>query len=162
MRNHRITKHEKELEKTFNLKDLLKIKVITKQGLVLGKVKQIRINNTKHTLEGIVVSQGILKKKIYIGSSYIREISKDSFILNIDPSILLMKKKVLLTSGKVIGHVVKVERKDHSNEIEKLIVKSPFKKSFEIKPSHIKRLGESIILKGNYHEPRKYFWQKSG
>ena len=62
---------------------------------------------------------------------------------------------------KKIGRVKKIIREEHSNEIKELIITSPFRKKIFINPSHIKRLGESIILKQPYRVKKKYFWQKS-
>lgn|SRR3989344_9389617 len=159
--HHRITKQESALDETFNMQNSLNVRVISDSGFVVGKVSQIRIHPTKMVLEGIVVSPGFLKKPIYIGRSYIKKLSEESFILNIYPSILLKGENVLDTEGRKIGKVSEVVRKEHSNEIRELIVSSPFRKKFVITPQNIKHIGESIILKPNYHVQKKYFWQKS-
>lgn len=160
-KHHRITRSERSLEQTLNLHELLNIRVLTKKGLVLGKVSHIRLHPTKLSLEGIVVSRGVFKKDFYIGASYIQRLSNDSFILKIDPSILLKGRRVLAGNGKVVGRVKEVLRKEHSNEIKELIVSSTFRKDFSIREQDVKYFGESIILKSSHNVPKKYFWQKA-
>jgi len=159
--HHRITKRENALEDTLNLKDSLNIRVISKSGQVIGKVSQIRIHPTKMFLEGIIISRGIFKKPIYIGVSYIRRLSHESFILKVDPFVLLKGKKVLDSHGRNVGRVKDVVRKEHSNDLKEILVGSSFRKNFSINISNIKSFGESIMLKPNYHVKKKYFWEKS-
>src|SRR3989344_7338788 len=158
---HRITKRERALEDTLNLKDSLNVRVISNDGFVIGKVSQIRIHPTKMFLEGIVVSMGIFKKPIYIGASYIKRLSHESFILKINPFVLLKDKKVLDSNGRIAGKVKETIRKEYSNDIKEIVVGSPFRKNLAIEASNIKSIGESIILNPHYHVKKKYFWEKS-
>lgn len=160
-KHHRITDSELAFEETFDLSDLISTKIISKDGKMIGKVSKVLLNPKKLSLEGILIRQGVFKKPIYIGISYFDRLSKDSIILKISPSVLLKRKKVLDSEGKVIGKVKSIERKGNSNEISELIISSPLKKKFPIKMSNIKFIGKTIILKSNYNVPKKYFWQKS-
>lgn len=159
--HHRITKSEGELLSTLDLKKLLRLKVISNKGLVIGKVSQIRIHQAKMHIEGILVSRGFFKKPIYIGSSYISKFSHASFLLNVEPSVLLKGKTVINSQGEKIGKVKEIIRKEHSNQIEKLIIRSFLKKDFELKISNIKSIGNSVIINPNHHVEKKYFWKKS-
>jgi len=159
--HHLITKHESSLDTTLDLRKALGARVLSHKGLILGKVSKIRIHPTRLQIEGIVISRGIFEKPFYIGSSYIKRFSEESFILTIELSVLLKGKKVLTSNGKVIGKIKDVIRKKHSNEVDKLSIKSFLKKIFYIRLSDVQSFGESIILKSNYRVPKKYLWQKS-
>jgi|SRR3989344_1455130 len=162
LKHHRITKKEKALEETLDLKKLVHARVLSSKGQVIGKVKELRINQKTLSIEGIVVSRGFMKKPLYIGSSYFEDLSDESLILKIEPSVLLIGKKVLSSEGKVIGEVKDIERQGHTNEILDLIIKKPLRKSFIIKKSYVKYLGDSIILNSNYNGKKKHFWKKPG
>lgn len=159
--HHRITKKENSLDSTLNLSDSLKVRVISQDGLVLGKASQIRVNHKTFKIEGIMISRGFFRKPIYIGASYIKKISHKSFILSVNPSVLIKNKKVINSEGKKIGNVKKIIRREHSNSIKQIIIKAPLKKEIIIKPSQVKSFGETIILKSNYAEKSEYIWKKS-
>lgn len=162
MRKHYdITKGERLIEESLSLRDLLKIRVLSRSGYVVGKVSQIRICPTKRSIEGVLVSTGIFKRPIYIGVSYIRLISSESFILNIDPSVLLVNRTVIDSDGKKVGKVKEVKRKGHFNDIEELMVGSPLRKNVSINISEIRSLGENIVLNSAHNEKKEYFWKKS-
>jgi sporulation protein YlmC with PRC-barrel domain len=128
--HHRITSKEKALENTLDVKKLLGLRVITRSGFVLGKVKQIRINEPKVKIEGIVVSRGFFKKPVYLGLSYIRKVSSESFILKIDPVILFRGRKIIDSRGKKFGKIKRVVRKENSNEIHEFRVFKILKRLF--------------------------------
>lgn len=160
-KHHRITKQEIPLENTFNIKKSIGIRVISKNGLVLGKVLEIRMNPKKLCLEGIIVSRGIIKKPFYIGKSYIQNFTQNSAILNIDPVFLFKGRKVIDPIGRKIGTVKEIIRNDTSNELKEIKVKSFLRKELTIPTSQIKSFGKSIILKPSHNVKRKYFWQNS-
>ena len=151
-----IIEKEAPLEHTLNLKDLIGIRVISKRGKVVGKVSQFRLNANNMEIEGILVSRGIFKKPFYVGKSYLKQISNDAIILNIEPANLLKGIKVVTSDGKILGKVKEVIRKGDTNIVEGIVVSSLFKKRKTIKASFIERLGQSIILKPNYHVAEKY------
>ena len=159
--HHRVTRHESALDDTLDLRGSLNVRVLSSKGLIVGKVSQIRIHPTKMFVEGILIHRGAFKKPIYLGASYIKRISNESIILNIELAVLLNGKRVIDSNGKKLGKIKEVIRKEHSNNIEELIVGAPFRKNFMIDMSKVKSLGESIILKPGYNVQRKYIWQKS-
>jgi len=64
-------------------------------------------------------------------------------------------------NGEIVGKVYGVERKSNANDMKKLLVWSVKRGKFKIAVSYVKFFGDSIILKGSYDVPKKYFWQKS-
>src|SRR3989344_1498174 len=158
--HHRITKKEAALEDTLNLSNSLNVRVISKNGRIIGKASQIRINPSKMSLEGILVSRGNFKKPIYIGISYVKRISHKSFILKMEPSILIKGRKVLDSKGKKVGNIKNIVRNGHSIEIREIVVTSPLRKDIILNRTKIKTIGESVILKSNYNVKKKYFWEK--
>ena len=156
-----IIEKEAPLEYTLNLKDLFGIRVISKRGKVVGNVSQFRINANSMEIEGILVSRGIFKKPFYVGKSYLKQISKDAIILNIEPTNLLKGIKVVTSDGKILGKVKEVIRKGDTNIVEGIVVSSLFKKKKTIRASSIERLGQSIILKQNYHVTEKHSTETS-
>lgn len=161
MKHHRITQKEGPVESTLNLKKLLGIRVLSSSGSIVGRVLQIRINPISMRLEGIMISRGIFKKRLYIGESYIKLLSNESFILNTDPYILLKGRKVLDADGKVIGRVKDIIRKEHTNEISGIIIRSFLRKDIPMDFSGIKKFGDSIILQQGSNVKKEYFWKKS-
>lgn len=158
---HRITQKESSLENTFNHKDIEHIRVLTKNGRVLGRVSEIRIHPETWKIEGVVISRGILRKPFYIGSSYLDRFSKDSAILKIEPTVLLVGRKVITSDGEPLGKIVRIARKSHTNDLDRVTVRSLRRSTFDIPVSQIKYFGESVILKSSYNVPKKYFWQKN-
>jgi sporulation protein YlmC with PRC-barrel domain len=148
-------------EKTYDLRKLIGSQVISKNGLIVGKISEVRVLPEKISIEGIVVGRGLLNKKLYFNSNYINQITSDAVILNIDPTELLKGMKVLTFEGEIIGNVKMVIRKGTLNDIDKLIVSALWRKRAIIPSSAIKKIGESIFLEDDYHVDKKYFWQKS-
>ena len=155
-----ITK-ESVFEETFDLKKLVGKKVLSKDGLVVGKIIQIRIDPHRMVVQGILVSGGDLGKNLYIGKSYFNNFSDDAVILNINPSPLLIDRKVLDHEGNNMGRVRDVYRRGSRNDIDELVVRSFLRKDFTIRMSQVKNIGRSIILKPRHNVKKKYFWQKS-
>lgn len=158
---HEIITKEKHVEETINAKKLQGARVLSHTGKLVGKVSQIRIDASKKEIEGVIVTRGMFKRPLYIGREYIKQISPQSFILQIYPSVLLVGRKVLTAEGEKIGRVKKVVRDNHANTIKEIQVNSLMRKNFIIHMSDIKLLGESIILKAHYRTPKKYFWPKN-
>ncbi len=157
----RITRNEVQLSETLNLNKLVGRKVISKKGNVVGRVKEIRLLLQKKIIEGIVVSCPDLAKSLYIGISYIDRITPDSVLLTMDPVVLLKGLVVITESGRKIGRIKQVIRRENTNEIRQLIVSSLFARPREISITQIKKIGSSIILKSSYNVPKRYFWQKA-
>ena len=155
-----IIKKEAGFDKTIGLRNLLRKKVLSKGGKVVGSICEIRISPRNGSLEGVVVSRGPFKKVLYIGKGYFSHLSNDSVILNIEPSLLLMSSLVVTFEGKVIGRVCEVSRKGESNEIDFITARKLFSK-FTISNSGIKSIGKSVILRQGYRVTKKPFWKKS-
>ncbi|MBX4212147.1 PRC-barrel domain-containing protein [Candidatus Pacearchaeota archaeon] len=141
------------LEKTFNAGSLLGSNVLTPQGLVVGKIKEIRMSPDDMDLEGVIVSRGWLKNKIYIGRNYFKKLSQESLILSIEPAPLLEGRTVINYQGKRIGRVVQAVRADSTNALKHLIVKKTFHKEFIVPVKFVQAIGSTIILKESYDKP---------
>jgi len=157
---HHITQKEQPIEKTINLKKLIGKNVLSKGGKIIGKVSEIRINPYSLRFEGILIKKDIFKKPIYIGKSYFSHLSHEAIILNIEPIVLINKKTVITSEGKIIGKVKKVIREGSTNNLKGIIVSSLFRKSF-IPASVIKSVGTTIVLKPNYDAKKKYIWKEN-
>ncbi len=147
------------IAETLNLGDILGRKVLSNKGQVIGHAKEIRLNPKTQTLEGVVIktSSG---KLIYMGESYLENISHDGLILKIEPSIFTIEKKVITFEGKIIGKVVKVNRRGEKNDIKSIVLGSMLKRKTEIPISAIKKISKNIMLKEGYNVKQKYIWQK--
>ncbi len=150
---------EHALDKTVDLQDVLHARVLSKSGTIIGKVVNVCLHPKTLRLEGIVVSRGLGKKKIYIGQRYINQFSGDAVILTIEPSLLLVGKRVFGKDGKIVGKVKEVIRRAQSNEVASIIVTSFFKRDTEIPWHMIKLTSHALLLRNNVQQ--KYFWQKS-
>ena len=106
-----------EFLETFNAKDIVGIKVLTSSGEMIGRVSEVRLNNSSKNLEGLVVKGQKLQTPTYICTKYIKKIAKDAIILAIDPAILYWGHKVISCDGKVFGKVMKIERVGKTNNI---------------------------------------------
>ena len=156
----KIVTKEGAIESTIDIGSLINKRVVSLKGFVVGRIKKIKIN-TKLFVEGIVVSRGIFKNPLYLGSSYLGKLSEEAIILSIDPFVLYNGMKVLTNEGDVIGKIKDIARKNNTNDIGDLVVKAMFRKKFNVDKDFIKSIGSSIILKSNYSAPKKYFWQRS-
>jgi len=158
---HHVTRKEISLDKTINIKQIVRKSVLSKGGTIIGKVSEVRINPKNLELEGVLIKRDIFRKPLYIGKGYFSHLSHDAIILNIEVSLLIKGKQVLTDDGKILGKVVQVLRKGNSNELQGLIVRSLFSKRFTIPPSAVKYIGKTIILKKSHNANKKYFWQRS-
>lgn len=153
-----ITDEQYMPDKALKSKELIGLRVLSKSGQVVGKVSELDLERNTLKMLGIVVSG---KVKMYFGRNYFRKISADSVILNIDPSIFLLGKKVFTYDGQLLGRVKEVRRKGHSNDVREIVVKSFLKRRLTIHPAQIYSTANNIILSRNYHGKQKYFWQSS-
>ena len=78
-----------------------------------------------------------------------------------DPVVLLKGLLVITDSGRKIGRVQEIIRRENTNEIKQFIVSSLFAIKQEVPISQVKKIGSSIILKSSYNVPKRYFWQKT-
>ncbi len=155
-----IQKNDSSMNKTVNFRKLLGAKVLSAEGIIVGRVREIRIDPKSMDLQGILISRGIFQLPLYVGRSYFEKVSNDAAILNIDPFVLLKDKKVITFDGKVIGRIKEIFRYDETNDIKSIIVGTLFKK-FNIPSENIKLIGKSVILKLSYDGAKKYIKQGS-
>src|SRR3989344_8992758 len=106
----KIVTKEGAIESTIDIGSLINKRVVSLKGFVVGRIKKIKIN-TKLFVEGIVVSRGIFRKQLYIGSSYLGKLSEEAIILSIDPFVLYDGMKVLTNEGEIMGKVKDITRK---------------------------------------------------
>lgn len=156
-----VEKGDASIDETSNLKRLLGARVLSVNGIVVGRVREVRIDPGKLSLEGIFVSRGIFQPALYIGASYFERASNDAVILNIDPFVLLKGKGVVSSDGKRIGRIKDLIRDDFSNNVKEIIVGKLFGKDFKIPYENVKLTGKSTILKINYDATKKYLKQGS-
>ena len=158
---HYIHKKENSIDNTINIRKVINSVVLSKGGLLIGRISEVRIHPHKLKIQGVVINRGFFKKPIYVGENYFGRVTENSIILEIEPSVLLIGKRVINSDGKYAGRVMEVVRKESKNDIKFLKVKSTFSRTFDIKIEDVEHLGKSIVLRKGYNAPKKYFWQKS-
>ena len=162
MVHHEIRKTEKNFGETISMKKMMGKRVLSHHGKVIGSISQIRLHPRILKVEGIIVRQGIFKRPLYIGHSYISKFSEESIVLNIEPSVLVKNRQVITHDGESIGRVKQVVRKGLTNDVKELIVKGNLlHKRISIPIDSIASIGNSVMLKANYNVKKKYLWQKS-
>ncbi|MGV8142050.1 MAG: PRC-barrel domain-containing protein [Candidatus Pacearchaeota archaeon] len=157
-----IIRKDSPMDKTANFKKLINSRVLSKTGSVIGRVRSAHIHPIKLNLEGVCVDRSLGKRDVYIGSSYIDKATDEGIILTIEPSILLVGKKVLDKNGKCLGIVKIVNRKNHTNEVESIVLSSTLKKDLVIPWNFINSTTHALVILSSYNVKQKYFWQKSG
>lgn len=158
---HHIVEKNISLDKTINIAKVLGKNILSNGGGIIGRVSEIRVDPDSLEIEGVLVKRSFFKKPLFIGRSYFSRLSHEAIILDIEPSILIKGRKVMVSNGKVIGKVVEVVTKGNSNDLQILVVRSLFSRKFTIPPSAIKSLGKTIMLNPKYDAKKKYFWQRS-
>lgn len=151
---------EMSLAKTLGIKNILGSTVLSRRGRIVGKVTQVEMSKKEMRVEGVVVRKPYSIKKLYIGRKYFEKLSDESIILNIEPSTLLKRRKVISFEGKKIGKIGEIERYENTNKIKMLRVRTNFGKKFNISPENIKYFGKTLILKEDYEPPKTNFWTR--
>ncbi len=136
-------------------------RVLSKNGIKVGRVKHVQINPLSAKIEGFVVSLGLFSQPMYIGISYCDRMSADGLILSIDPVTFLKGRKVVASTGEVIGTVTAINRKGTTNEIESLEVSAWLRGTYPVPRSAIKYPGHSIILNSSFNAPKKHLFKRS-
>lgn len=154
-----LLQHERSYEKTLDMSHVLGSRVISKSGVVVGNVKEVRIHPHHLKIEGVVVRRGPYNS-IYLGRNYIDRVSDKAVILSIDPVLLLVGKPVLTSQGKKIGTVKRVIRKHHTNELESINVSSFWKKEVIIPSRYIKIIHHALLLSPHYHNAQRHIRKK--
>src|SRR3989344_9340263 len=145
-----ISEKSVDLDYLIAIEKLIGKRVLSKNGLVVGRIKSIKINKN-NKVEGVVVSPGLFRKKIYISSLYFDRLTSESIILSIDPSIFNRGKRVLNNDGNYLGKIKDVNRKENTNQVDSISVKRFLRKEIIIPGSQVKSVGQSIILKSTYN-----------
>lgn len=139
-------------DETINVRRVLGSQVVSKRGILVGKVAHIQVDTTTFDLQGIVVTRGLLKQPIYIAREYIDKLSSDAVLLTIDPSILLIGRTVRLFDGTTIGKIHEVVRDGTTNIVREIIIKPLLRKPIHIAAKHIKSFGNDTILLNEQYE----------
>ncbi|MBW2977709.1 hypothetical protein KY331_02585 [Candidatus Woesearchaeota archaeon] len=130
-----------------SMKRYLKKKVVSKSGEAIGKTKDVLFD--KSGVKGIIVAKRIFKK-FYLDSFYFSSV-QDKIMLSIDPAILLAGKLVFDADGKKLGKVIRVIRRDNTNNFQKLLIKRKiYSKAKEVPKIDIDVMKKNIILKKVY------------
>ncbi len=136
-------------EETRNARGIVNRRVLTKTGGLLGRVWQVRLRN--RMVEGLLVRR-MFRPPVYIGMEYVKQITGDAVLLDIDP-VLYEGRSVITLDGKRVGRVVDVLRKGTSNEVAGFIIRDWWRTK-KIMPDDIKSLGPTIMLKELYEQFR--------
>ncbi len=144
---------------TIDMQKVLGKRMISKNGLLVGRVSQVRLARDGFGVEGALVSRGFFSAKLFIGVGYFDRLTEDSIVLKIDPFLLSKGLKIVSSEGEVVGKVIDFVRTGNSNDLDALIVKGFMRGTFNVPISSVKSVGYSIILKPNYEFPKKHFWK---
>jgi len=143
-----ISPKDSSILKFESVRKYFKKKVVSKSGEPIGKVKDVLFTD-KEGVKGIVISRKLFKK-FYLDRSYFSEV-QDKIMLSINPVILQVGKLVFDADGKKLGKVVRVERKDKTNNFHALAIKKKiYSKAKEVPKSEIDVMKKNIILKKVY------------
>jgi sporulation protein YlmC with PRC-barrel domain len=133
-------------QETAGLLRMLKSEVVTPKGYVVGRVLDVRVNEKTFTFEGIVVKG---KLRLYISKDFIQSISADAVMLKDELICLLKGRTVVSYEGEILGVIYQIDQLENQNHFETLYVRPKlfFGKRKMVKPSQIKSIGTSVILK---------------
>lgn len=141
-----ISPTDRNILKYESIRDYLGKKVIAKSGKTVGVIRDILF--TDKGIKGIIIYR--LFSRFYVDKSFFNTIGNKA-MLSIDPVLLLKGKEVFDADGKRLGKVVKVNRKNNSNDFESVTVKKRFfLKGFNISKSEIDIMKNNIILNKVY------------
>lgn len=135
---------------TIEVSDVVGRKVLTKDGVKIGKVKSVHIHPRDLTIEGIVIDPGFFDAYQFIGASYIDSMTGEGIVLNIHPVTEYMGVKVFDSTGKEIGKVKEVNRSKQTNTLLSILVDRDGKEDAVIRSDYIATAGENIVLKESF------------
>ena len=136
------------LNKSVEVKEILGKKVLAKNGKNIGKIRSIRINPNKLTIEGIEVDTGIFKVDRYIGKNYIKTLTSQGAILKIDPIDDVVGLEVFDATGKSIGEIKSIKTSKKTNKLLSITLYSDlYEDQITIDGHYIETCGDSCILK---------------
>lgn len=144
MRIELITDFEIDVEKEFGLKKLKGKRVISKDGEVIGRVKDIIIKQYK--VVGIVVKK-LFRRPLFISRTFFDSFTEKAVILKINPVTAIAGLAVLDSDGKNVGKVKSITRTTAGNEFDSIIIKKGlFGKKRVIPAENVEKISEYIIL----------------
>jgi sporulation protein YlmC with PRC-barrel domain len=136
-----------KIKDTLNASKILGLKVLAPGGKRLGKVADIHFHPKRWNIEGIRIGLSMFLGD-YIGKNYIKSITENAVILKKMPVTEYRGMKVLDSSGKIVGRVIKVGRSNKSNNFTSITVdRGKSKKDKNFKSNEIEQVGEAIMLK---------------
>ena len=136
------------LNKSVEVKEILGKKVLAKNGKNIGKIRSIRINPNKLTIEGIEVDTGLFKVDRYIGKNYIKTLTNQGAILKIDPIDDVVGLEVFDATGKSIGEIKSIKTSKKTNKLLSITLYSDlYEDQITIDGHYIETCGDSCILK---------------
>ncbi len=143
-------------EQTRDARTLLGKRVLAKNGMVVGRVSQIRLDANQTTVVGIVVRRNVFRR-IYICIEYVSRFTAKAVFLSIDPFILFRNRAMFSSDGKRFGRVIDVLREQETNTITSLIVRRRIFWKLEVPISEVNRMNKVIFLHKKYDEAKKFF-----
>lgn len=126
--------------------DILGKDVLDADGVSIGVVDRLYLNPDGIEILGISVDKGFLRDGLVIGTRHIEEITLHAVFLNIRPAFRLHGAHVFDCDGELVGSIKEVALNQEQNQIQELVVKPRFKKSFAINGSLIERVEENVFL----------------
>jgi len=136
------------LNKSVEVKNILGKKVLSKDGKTIGKIRSIRINPTKLTIEGIEVDTGLFKVDKYIGKNYVKTLTEQGAILKINPVDDVVGLQVFDATGKSVGEIKTIKTSKKTNKLLSITLYSDlYKDQITIDGHYIETCGDSCILK---------------
>lgn len=143
------TKHKSlSIGEAPDIRDVLRKKVLTKDGKNIGKIRTIRIDPKDLTIEGIEVDTGIFKIDQYFGKNYIKTITEQGAILKITPVDDILGHTVFDSTGKSVGEIKSIKRSKKTNRLLSITMYSDlYKDNVTVDADYIASCGENCILK---------------
>jgi sporulation protein YlmC with PRC-barrel domain len=140
-------------EETVDMYGLIGMKVLSKDGKQIGKVKSLHLHPSDLTLEGIKVDPGWFESDHYIGGSYIEKMSDEAIVLSMIPVTEYIGLEVHDSAGKKIGKVKSVNRSLKTNKLLSVTLDKKYKgEDLNISADYISAIGHSIMLKERFDD----------
>jgi sporulation protein YlmC with PRC-barrel domain len=128
-------------------------KVIDREGIEYGKVKNIIINADTLEVVGITVHKG-LRKDHFLSRDYIDRFTEESVLLSSAP--IRLDSQVVDIDGRKFGKIKRLHLSTETNELESIEVSDGLAGSRIFRISEIWGIGEKVILrqtKDEYKNP---------
>jgi sporulation protein YlmC with PRC-barrel domain len=119
-------------------------KVIDREGIEYGKVKHVQIDCDTLQVTGITVHEGF-HRDYFLPRNHIDRFTNESVLLGTAP--LRKDTSVVDIDGHKIGKIKKINKNQHTNEIESIEVSEGLTGSRIFSKSEIWGIGEKVILK---------------